>query len=150
MNRKWSTTAIGAVGVGALAIGLLVPKFGALLLGHKKAEIRATALLDDGTYQCEQWAGDQWTSLSPYKFPPLSKGFLGDKIRWRGKDPSGNRAKVIVHFGQSPFAKNQYDDDQETSEVNSDAAYRDYPFDEVMVGGKECSKYVDPGVHVDR
>jgi len=149
MNNKWSTLTVGVVAVGALAVGLAVPKISPLVLGHKKAEIRATARMADGTYKCQQWSGGSWTSLNPYKFPPLDKGSFGDKIRWRGKDLSGNRIDVTVQFSKSPFAKTQYGDDEETSTIDSGVAQGDYSFSAVTLGGTSCLQYEDPGVHVN-
>ena len=151
-SKKWSTATVGFIGIGALAVGLAVPAVNALLLSHKKAEIRATRLLPDNTYECQQWAGNGWGNLSPYKFPPLDSGTFGDKITWRGKDLSGNRARVTVHFANSPFDQPGYPDDVESSTPHPGAG--DYPFDVVTLetasGTATCSKFVDPGVHVNQ
>ena len=147
-SKRWSTAAVGFVGVAALAVGLAAQAVKALIISHKKAEIRVTQRLTDGTYMCQQYSGDSWGSLNPYKFPALDSGLLGDRIRWRGKDLSGHRAPVKVHFGTSPFDQPGYDDDVETSIPHPGAG--DYSFDTVTVGGIPCSQYVDPGVHVNQ
>ena len=155
MNRKHSTANfIVFVLVTLVVVGPLVAVLQLIAApappGKSPQHTKAVINLNSSDKSCQQYAGKDFGHVVKYAFPLLNKG--GDSIVWHGQiDGGGPNQKVEVKFppGQSPFSNDTFGEDQDSGPVSSSAAAGDYPFATVSVGGTLCSKFTDPGVHVN-
>lgn len=163
-----STKAAVGMLVGVAALAFLVGLYyGKSFLKGLKTPLTGTGqvfgvISIDQNQSCTQDADFKTSPPLPCLRVPTSLACTGTSILWLGRNASGNRTSLEIDFNSSglgvgtPFTypgtatpKTHFVDNEDTGKPYQNYG-KDFPFDEVKVGGVPCLKFNGGGVHVDR